>query len=119
MNKIAQAQQRVEAYFQATYYGKEYAIRDCFHPDATISGFIEQQFYSWPIDTFIANVMKRPIAADNNEKYDKQVLSIEINGHIAIVKACNLVGDIYFTDQINLIWLDEQWKIMSKTFTGH
>lgn len=118
MKECEKVQQVVELYFQTTYHEEASAIKGLFHPTARINGFIAKQFYTWSIDEFVANICARPVAADNNEKYDKEIISIKINAaNIAYVKARNLVGDTYFIDQINLIRLNDEWKIISKVFT--
>ena len=118
MNKLQQALEVVEHYFQATYRADSEVLFSLFHQQAAVSGFINSEFQSWVAKDFINNICSRPVAADNNQDYDKHVLAVELNGDIAFIKARNLVGDIYFTDQINLIWSDNRWLIISKIFAS-
>jgi len=108
----------VEQYFYATYHGDADGIRNVFHKDATINGFLDDKFYSWSVEAFIKNIVDRPIVAKNNEKYNKRIFAIDVTGPIAMIKAHNLVADVEFTDQISLALLSGQWKIINKLFTA-
>jgi uncharacterized protein YyaL (SSP411 family) len=56
MNYIEEALCVVEAYFHATYNGDAGGIKKVFHEVATISGYIEDEFYTWTVDQFVANI---------------------------------------------------------------
>jgi ketosteroid isomerase-like protein len=118
MSNLDEAKHVVEAYFQATYHGDAEEIKKVFHERATVSGYVGDAFYSWTVDEFVNNITSRPIAANCDEIYDKQVLAVDVTDRIARVKARNLVSDTYFIDQMNVACVDGVWLIINKLFTS-
>jgi hypothetical protein len=108
----------VKLYFTGAYRGDENDLKHAFHPDTHITGILNNQYYDWTLAEFITRVTAKPTAAMKEEKYDKEILSIEITNNAAIVKARAAVGDIIFTDYITLLKIEGQWVIRSKSFTN-
>lgn len=107
----------VDMYFTGTYNGKEEELRCAFHPDARIIGSINGNIQDWSLDEFIARVTLRPTAAEKNEKYDKEILLIDIANHTAMVKTRVVAGGFHFIDYITLLKIDGHWIIRFKSFT--
>ena len=63
LGEIFLAAQVVEDYFQATYHGDMEAVRAVFHEAAMIVGFIEDEFYAFSVDEFIARLSQYPSSA--------------------------------------------------------
>ena len=105
----------IENYFQGTFNADEKQIRLAFHKDVQITGNIDESYVEMNLNQFIERVMS---SVNNNSKYDKKIIAIDLHCDIAMVKAKVLVGDIYFTDFITLLKLDDNWTIRQKSFTN-
>lgn len=108
----------VRLYFMGTYHGDKKQLQQAFHPEAHITGSINGEIYDWTLNDFIARVTGVPTAAEQNEKYNKEIIFLDITGNTAIVKACVVVGPYTFTDYISLLKIAGQWVIRHKSFTA-
>jgi hypothetical protein len=104
----------INNYFKGSYDLDETQMRAAFCPNATICGFFDDNLIGLSVEDFITHVIHQ----DVTKKYDKEILSIEICHNIAVVKTKVLVGEIYFTDIINLIKKNNGWVIRHKAFTN-
>ena len=59
----------------------------------------------------------RPTAAEKNEKFDKEILLVDITNYTAMVKTRVAAGGLHFIDYITLLKIDGQWVIRFKSFT--
>lgn len=108
----------VKLYFTGTYYGDKNQLQQAFHPDAHITGSINGELCDWTLDDFIARVTSTPTPADKNEKYNKEIIFLDITGNTAMVKAHVVVGAYNFTDYMCLLKIAGQWVIRHKSFTA-
>ena len=108
----------IEHYFKGTYNGNGAELRKAYHPDVQIFGSIGGKKLHWSLTQFIERVTEKPTAAEKGEKYDKQIVSIDRTGDIAMVKASVSAGGLHFTDYITLMKMDGVWQIRCKCFTA-
>lgn len=108
----------INQYFIGTYQSDAALLKDAFHPDCHIVGSLDGKIYDWNLNDFIARVTKLPSPAMSNEKYDKEILSLDRVNDIAIVKARVLVGPYTFTDYVTLLKADGKWSIRHKSFSS-
>ena len=108
----------VEMYFTGTYHGKEEELRRAFYPEARIVGSINGTINDWSLDAFIARVTQPPTSAEKKEKFDKEILLIDITNQTAMVKTRVVAGGFHFIDYITLLKIDGQWLIRFKSFTA-
>ncbi len=109
--------ERVKLYFSGTYYGDVAQLQGAFHPDAHITGVFNETTCDWTLAQFIDRVTTAPTAADKGEKFDKEIISIDVTNNAALVKARVVAGDNCFTDYITLLKIDGEWVIRNKSFT--
>lgn len=107
----------VKSYFLGTYHGDAEKLRNIFHPDAHVTGIFHGQIVDWNLNDFIQRVTSGKSAAENNEKFNKEILFIDQMNDAAIVRARVVVGENTFTDYITLLRIDGKWKIRNKSFT--
>lgn len=107
----------VESYFRGTYEGDAALLKQIFHPNVRITGSFNGEYCDWSLDEFLARVTAKPTALEKNEKYDKNIVSIDCTNHAAMVKARVGVGNLNFTDYITLLKIQDKWVIRSKSFT--
>lgn len=107
----------VQQYFNGTYQGDAEKLRSIFHPQAHIVGSINGEIVDWPVEDFITRVTSATSAAEKKEKFDKKIVTIDITGEAAMVKAQVQVGEYLFTDYITLLKMGKQWIIRHKSFS--
>jgi hypothetical protein len=91
-------------------------MKDAFHGDATIFGYIGPDLFAGPIQQFFAWNDKNGPAIDLHVR----VNSIDVIGTVATVRLelDNWTGH-RFTDLFTLLKVDGEWKIMNKVFHLH
>lgn len=107
----------VELYFKGTYQGDAEQLKRAFHPDAHITGSLNNQIYDWTLTDFINRVTTTASPATQGEKYDKEIIFLDKTNQAAMVKARVAVKDLIFTDYITLLKINGQWLIRNKSFT--
>ena len=107
----------IQLYFTGTYTGNVDALKQAFHADARITGSIQGTIHEWTLKDFIARVTTKPTSAEKNEKFDKEILSIDITHDAAMVKTRVFAAGFTFTDYIILLKYKNQWVIRYKSFT--
>ncbi len=105
-------------YFKGTYHGDVEMLSKAFHPNARVTGIINDEIFDWSLIDFITRVTTSTSAAKKGEKYDKEIISIDKTKNAAIVKSRVVVGELIFFDYITLLKINEQWIIRNKSFTN-
>ncbi|MFZ0449936.1 MAG: nuclear transport factor 2 family protein [Desulfatiglandaceae bacterium] len=109
----------VQQYIDATYQGDANALRNCFHPKAVMTGYLQDQFLLGTPDPFFEEIEKNPSMAEGGAPYKGEIRFIDVVGNVASVtiKETGFAGTMAFTDYFHLIKVQGEWKIISKTFT--
>lgn len=114
--KINDIQLCIEDYFRGTHEGDIARIQKAFHPDCKITGFINKEYIEMTLSQFCERVTEA--TKNPSSQYEKQIISIDLHANIAMVKARVRVGELYFTDYITLLCIDDEWVIRQKSFTS-
>ncbi|HVV68180.1 MAG TPA: nuclear transport factor 2 family protein [Gammaproteobacteria bacterium] len=117
MPEITAITKTIEMYFLGTYHGDIKTLQTAFHRDAHITGLFNNNEVDWNLTEFINRVTTQPTAAEKNEPYHKQILSLDYQGNAAMVKAQVEANGILFTDYITLLKINGHWVIRNKSFT--
>jgi hypothetical protein len=107
----------VADYFQGAFDANASQLGQAFHPDAKITGLINGKYVEIDVNAFIDRATTAK-ANNKNQKFDKKITSIDIHTDMAMVKARVLVDDVYFTDFLTLLKIDNCWVIRQKSFTN-
>ena len=102
-----------EQYLEAGRTGDVNLMKEVFHNDATIFGYIEGELLGGPIK-LLYDWMENNGAATN---IDGQVVSADLEGTVGNVKvqAKDWCG-YNFTDYLNFLKVDGKWVIINKMF---
>jgi hypothetical protein len=106
----------VELYFTGTYEANAEKLKQAFHADAHITGFIKNEYFDWNLTSFIKRVTSGSSAKTQGEKYDKEIILLDKTNDVAMVKARVQVGPLSFTDYITLLKINRVWTIRNKSF---
>ncbi len=115
---IERIEQIINMYFNGTYHGDGDLLKKAFHPNARITGIINDTVYDWSLDDFIKRVTTSPTAANKGEIFDKEIITIDKANYAAIAKCCVRVAELTFYDYITLLKIDGKWIIRNKSFTA-
>jgi hypothetical protein len=107
----------VDDYFAGIYSGNVERLRSAFHATAVLWGEVRGQPYYKKLDDYLNAVGNRKSPEALGEAFAMKLLSIEVWGTMAFVKArCPMLGFDYL-DFLSLLYQDGRWAIVAKTFT--
>ncbi len=104
----------INAYFEGMIERDLQKLQAAFHPDARLMGYRGKEltitsFSDWAAGT--ASGQPR-----DPELYDNGLLEVEIKGYTALAKTELYWPGIYYYDFLTLIKIEDQWKIVHKTW---
>ncbi|MFT5294995.1 MAG: hypothetical protein ACI9YH_001005 [Colwellia sp.] len=104
----------IQKYFDGTSKGQPELVKQAF------SNSLELQYVGkkgelkrWQGTDYIANIKSGRI-----KKRTGKIISIDITGNAAVVKATVTTDKTLFTDYLLLLKLDSGWKVTNKIFTA-
>jgi hypothetical protein len=106
----------VDLYVEGMRDGDADKLREAFHPDARMWGNLGGQRFDVPIAEMIAMFDGKP--ADVDGSYRAEVTAVEQNEDVASVVLAEegFWGTVSFVDFFALARIEDEWKIVNKTF---
>ncbi len=115
---IADVTELVQRYFDGFYNGDVAKLKTVFHPACHLMSATDGSLVNDDMDAVYTRVANRTAPAANNEVNRDRIISIDLaNPELALAKVQIAIGAKLFTDYLNCIKLDGEWKIISKVFT--
>lgn len=104
----------VQLYMDGVAAGDAAKLKQAFHEDARMFGFLGQR-YDVPIADMIEMVVGQP--ADTGS-YKGRIVSVSQTGDAAVVEVAEdgFWGTLSFVDYFSLSKIDGTWKIVNKVF---
>jgi len=113
-NKISEA---IQLYFDSMYESSEEKVRQVFHKDAKITGYMQGSLMEQSVDSFAKFVASQtPSAAEKNEEKLLETLSLEIAGSTAVARVRDGYIGMVFQDTLSFLKIDDDWVIYNKLF---
>ena len=113
-NKISEA---IQLYFDSMYESSEDKVRQVFHENAKITGYMQGKLLEQSVDNFAKFVASQtPSAAEKNEEKLLETLSIEIAGSTAVARVRDGYIGMVFQDTLSFLKIDDDWVIYNKLF---
>ena len=103
----------LQDYFDGLYEGDVKKLRGVFHEDA----WLKASDYRKSRDEWLDAVASRQVPKDEGMQYKFNIMSLEIIGDQAMVKADVPLLAAHFIDFLGLLKEDGEWKIVNKMFT--
>jgi len=103
----------VQNYFDGTALGKPNLIKQAFLPSLELQFVREEQLVRMPRDKYIA-MFKPDVPHDRIGK----IVSIDVTGDTAVVKANITMGEKIYTDYLLLLKLEQGWRVSNKIATS-
>ena len=119
MSEEDQVRSVVEKYIDGTYTGDAQKLRDCFHADAVMNGYLNDKLFLGGPEPFFEDMQNNPSMESAGAPYKAEITDVEVVGDVAsaTLKETGFAGKFAFTDFFHLLKQDGEWKITSKTFT--
>jgi len=113
-NKISDA---IQLYFDSMYESSEEKVRQVFHKDAKITGYMQGSLMEQSVDSFAKFVASQtPSAAKKNEEKLLETLSLEVVGSTAVAKVRDGYLGMVFQDTLSFLKIGDDWVIYNKLF---
>ena len=113
-NKISEA---IQLYFDSMYESSEEKVRQVFHKDAKITGYMQGSLMEQSVDSFAKFVASQtPSAAEKNEEKLLETLSLEIAGSTAVARVRDGYIGMVFQDTLCFLKVGDDWVIYNKLF---
>ena len=113
-NKISEA---IQLYFDSMYESSEEKVRQVFHKDAKITGYMQGSLMEQSVDSFAKFVASQtPSAAEKNEEKLLETLSLEVVGSTAVARVRDGYLGMVFQDTLSFLKIGDDWGIYNKLF---
>ena len=113
-SKISEA---IQLYFDSMYESSEEKVRQVFHKDAKITGYMQGSLMEQSVDSFAKFVASQtPSAAEKNEEKLLETLSLEIVGSTAVARVRDGYIGMVFQDTLSFLKVGDDWVIYNKLF---
>lgn len=119
-SEIEGVRQAIQQYIDSSYSANVEMLRKIFHPKALMSGFLQGKLLIGSPEPFFDDIVKHPSMAETGVPYQAEMISIDVVGQIASVTLLErgFFGALNFTNYFHLLKENDEWKIISKTFTS-
>ena len=116
-NEIENAKAVIQEYVNACTVRSVERLRAIFHENALMSGYMMGEYISGSPEPFFQAVENPPPDLPEGIEYEGNITTVEISGSIASItlKEAGFMG-LNFTDYFHLTKVNDEWKIISKTF---
>lgn len=106
-------------YFDAVYRADTKELREIFHPQASMNGFLGENLLVGTPEPFYEDLESKPSMAQRGDDCRCVLQSVKVTGGIA--EASLLVDGFYgaatIEDHFHLLLVEGHWRILCKTFT--
>ena len=117
MSDEQQIRATIQTYFDSMYESSAEKVRAAFHPNAKITGYLEDGLHEMSVDDFAGFVAgQQPSPKEKGETPRLEILSLEIAGSTAAARIRDDYLGLTFLDSISLLRTDESWSIYNKLF---
>jgi len=107
----------VQTYFECMYESSEDKTHAAFHPNAKITGYLEDGLHQMSVNEFADLVAsQQPSAKEKGEQARLDIISIDIAGNTAVTRVRDDYLGLTFLDTLSLLKTDGKWSIYNKLF---
>lgn len=110
-------QQTIQTYFDGMYESSAEKTRAAFHPNATITGYLDDGLHEMTVDDFAVFVASQtPSASEQGTPPRLNIVSVDVSGETAIARVRDDYLGMTFLDSLSLLFADGRWQIYTKLF---
>ncbi len=117
MSDEQQIKDTIQTYFDCMYESSAKKTHAAFHPNAKITGYLEDGLHQMSVDDFAEFVTsQQPSAKEKGEPSRLDILSVDIAGDTAVARVRDDYLGMTFMDTLSLLKTDDRWSIYLKLF---
>jgi Putative lumazine-binding len=117
MNDDVAIRQTIQTYFDCMYESSADKTRAAFHPNARITGYLEDGLHEMTVDDFADFVAgQQPSPSEQGAPARLDIESVEISGQTAVARVRDDYLGMTFLDTLSLLSVDGTWQIYNKLF---
>ena len=117
MNDIEQIENVVQLYVDSMDESSPEKVKQAFHPNAKVVGYLHGDFMEMSVDDFAGFVAsQQPPPKEKGENVVFKILSCEIECATALTKVRDKYLGITFLDTLSFIKIEGEWKLYNKLF---
>ena len=118
MNDREKIESVVQIYIDSMNESNPNKVREAFHVNGMIVGYLRDNFMEMSVDDFARTVeSQNPSPKEHGKEVAFEILSLEIEGRTAIVKVRDRYLGKTFVDSLNFIKEADDWEIYNKLFS--
>jgi hypothetical protein len=107
----------IQTYFDGMYESSADKTREAFHPNAAITGYLEDGLHEMTVDDFAGFVAaQQPSASAQGQPARLDITSVDVAGATAVARVVDDYLGMTFTDTLSLLKSDGRWRIYNKLF---
>lgn len=107
----------IQTYFDSMYESSSDKVFAAFHPNARITGYLEDGLHEMSVGDFAGFVeSQQPSPQAKGEPARLDILSVEIAGNTATARVRDDYLSMTFLDSLSLLKTDGRWSIYNKLF---
>ena len=108
----------MERYVEAVYKADVDTLRKLFHPAAVMSGYLGNTLLAGSPEPFLVDVGGRPSMESTGAPYQSQLLDVHASSRTAGLRLeeTGFFGAYSFVNYFHLLRVEDEWKIVAKTF---
>ena len=115
MDDKTQIENMVQLYVDSMDESNPDKVRQTFHGNAKVVGYLHGDFMEMSVDDFAGFVAsQQPSPKEKSENVVFEILTCEIEGTTALVKVRDKYLGITFLDTLSFIKNESEWKIYNK-----
>ena len=109
--------QIIQTYFDCMHESSADKTHEAFHPNARITGYLEDGFHEMTVDDFAGFVAsQQPSPKDQGVPARLDVESLDIAGQTAVARVRDDYLGMTFLDTLSFVSVDGNWQIYNKLF---
>jgi hypothetical protein len=110
----------MERYVEAVYRADVDTLKDLFHPQAVMTGYLGDDLLIGGPAPFLADLAGRPSMAESNHPYEATISGVEVVSRAATATLVEhgFFGTHSFVNYYHLLLIDGEWRILSKNFSS-
>jgi len=117
MSDEEQIKATIQTYFDCMYESSDEKTHAAFHPNAKITGYLEDGLHQMSVTEFAGFVTsQQPSPKEKGEPVRLEIVSLDIAGDTAVTRVRDDYLGMTFLDTLSLLKTDGQWSIYNKLF---
>jgi len=117
MSDKEQIEAGVQLYFDSMYESSPDKVREAFHDNAMITGYLHGGLGEMTVSDFADFVAaQQPSPKEKDEEILLEIVSCDIAGSTACVRVRDDYLGMTFLDTLSFLKVDNQWKIYNKLY---